>query len=291
MKIIDSHIHFSNIESFKKTAKELSFLDYSSEGLKKEMSNSDIIITVGMGLTETFNGGFPDNNSKNPMNLDLEEKLPHFIAECIGINPIKLIEDKESELINIENSLKKDNVVGIKIYAGYYHFHVWDNVYENVYKLAEKYDLPVVIHSGDTYSERGLLKYSHPLNVDELALKFRKVNFIISHFGDPWIMDTAEVISKNSNVYADLSGLIVGDESDVNKFKNERLFVDHIKRGLIYADNYKKVIFGSDWPLVKIEPYIDFIKHLIPEEYYEDVFYNNSLRVFKRLKNLINEDI
>lgn len=289
MKIIDAHIHFSNIESFKKTATDISFLDYSSKGLGNEFDNSNIILGVGMGVTETSSGGFPDNESSNPMNLDLENELPKFIAECVGINPIKLIEDEENELINIENYLRKEYVVGIKIYAGYYHYHVWDNVYNDVYKLAQKYDLPVVIHCGDTYSERGLLKYSHPLNVDELAFKYRDVNFIISHFGDPWIMETAEVISKNSNVYADLSGLIVGEENKVNRFKNERLFVDHIKRGLVYADNYSKIIFGSDWPLVKIEPYIDFIKYLVKEEYHEDVFYNNALRVFKRLSNFIKE--
>ncbi|WBW99235.1 amidohydrolase family protein [Oceanirhabdus sp. W0125-5] len=283
MKIIDAHMHFSNIESFKRTAEELSFIDYSSKGILKEYDENGVVYGIGMGLTEGEEGGFPDVNSINPMCLDLE-KNPDNVLTCIGINPVVLDteneEIKEQELKRIEEALKEKNVVGIKIYAGYYHYHVWDEVYTPVYKLAEKYKLPVVIHSGDTYSERGLLKYSKPLEVDELALKFRWVNFIIAHFGDPWVMETAEIISKNSNVYADISGLIVGNEAKVQKFMNEKLFMEHFKRAFVYADNYKKILFGTDWPLVRVKPYIEFVKELIPEEHWEDVFYNNAAKLF-----------
>ena len=52
MKIIDSHIHVSNIESFKYTANNISFLDYSPSGLKEEFQKSGIVAAIGMGLTE-----------------------------------------------------------------------------------------------------------------------------------------------------------------------------------------------------------------------------------------------
>ena len=169
--------------------------------------------------------------------------------------------------------------MGIKIYAGYYHYHVWDEVYTPLYELARKHNLPVVIHQGDTFSEKGLLKYAHPLEIDELAMKFRDVNFVIAHFGDPWIMTAAEVAAKNKNVFIDLSGLIVGNAKDVEHFTNDD-FKSHIRRGLVYLDNYKKVMFGSDWPLVDLNSYIDFIKSLIPIEFHEDVFYSNAKKLF-----------
>ncbi len=284
MKIIDAHLHFSNIESFKKTAKEISYLNYSLEGLNIEFQECDIVAGIAMGLSESKTGDFPDYTAENPMLLDLNEKTPDNLYCCVGINPFRLkSEDKNKELDKIEAALRSSKTAGIKIYAGYYPFYVYDNIYGPIYELAIKYNLPVVIHSGDTYSERGLLKYSHPLNVDELAISYRKINFIIAHFGDPWIMDTAEIIRKNHNVYADLSGLIVGDVENVKRFSNERLFVDHIKRGLVYTDNYQKVLFGSDWPLVQIKPFIEFVKQLIPEKYYDYVFCNNALNVFKRI--------
>lgn len=273
MKIIDAHIHFSNIESFKSAALK-SKVDYNRLGLQ---NFEDICIEsfIGMGVTESAPGLFPDSLAESPMILDLEEN-PNNLYTVIGINPNTISEN----LDKIEQCLQ-ENAIGLKIYAGYYHYHVWDKVYHPVYNLAQKYNVPVVIHSGDTYSERGLLKYSMPIEVDELALMFREVNFIIAHFGDPWIMETAEIISKNPNVYADLSGLIVGTRDDVERFMFEPLFLNHIKRGLIYADNYKKVIFGSDWPLVDIEAYVDFVKALVPEKHWDDVFYQNAIRVFK----------
>lgn len=281
MKIIDAHIHFSKIHSFTKTAIELSKVDYSYEGYRQEFSGSNVLMSIGMGATEQSKGGFPDSESPNPMLLDLEDSLPKNLYTCIGINPVRLVgKSREFELSRIEEKLKEKEVVGIKIYAGYYHFHVHDDIYTPIYQLASKYRLPVVIHSGDTYSDRGLLKYSHPLNVDELAVRFRDVNFIIAHLGDPWVMDCAEIISKNPNAYADISGLIVGDETKVIGESQKRLFVDHIKRALVYADNYEKILFGSDWPLVDLNAYIKFIKSIVPEEFHKDVFYNNALKVF-----------
>ncbi len=284
MKIIDAHLHFSKIESFEKTAKDISFVDYSAIGLTREFENNNIIAGIGMGVTEEIRGGFPDVSSSNPMALDLEDKLPRKLAYCVGVNPVKLVgESKEKELLQIEEELK-NNAIGIKIYAGYYPFYVYDSVYDPIYALAEKYDIPVVIHSGDTYSDRGLLKYSHPLTVDELAVKYRNIKFVIAHLGDPWVMETAELVRKNSNVFTDISGLIVGDKKEIERMKSEKLFVEHIKRALVYADNNFKILFGSDWPLVQIGPYIEFIKELIPTEFHEHVFYRNALRVFSKLQ-------
>lgn len=285
MKIIDAHIHFSDVQSFRNTAKNVSNVDYSSKGLNKELNECGIVAGIGMGLEETKPNHFPDYTTKNPMLLNLETEVPHNVYTCIGINPIELKKDKKSELYKIEKQLNCKTTVGIKIYSGYYPFYVYDEIYNEVYNLAEYFNIPVVIHSGDTYSQRGLLKYAQPLSIDELAVRFRKVNFIVAHFGDPWVMDTAEIVLKNSNVYADLSGLIIGDFSNVNKFSNEKLFIEHIKRGIIYADSYEKILFGSDWPLVQISPYINFIKQLIPQKHYDDVFYNNAIKLFTKLKN------
>ena len=64
MKIIDAHIHFSNIKSFHDVSKK-SEVDYSLEGFKKEFKD---VIAVGMGLTETEDV-FPSKDTLNPMKL------------------------------------------------------------------------------------------------------------------------------------------------------------------------------------------------------------------------------
>nr|WP_090892567.1 TatD family hydrolase [Evansella caseinilytica] len=283
MKIIDAHIHLSHIQSFHDTAKNLSQLDYSLQGLKKEMKENGVVLAIGMGLREIEGGeGFPDASPPTPMGLDMLKKPDPNIVYCAGVNPYRL---GKQDLVQLEKSLLLPEVVGIKIYLGYYPFYAYDRVYEPVYELAKAYRVPVVFHSGDTYSERGLLKYAQPLTLDEVAVKHRDVMFVMAHFGDPWMLDAAEVVYKNRNMFADLSGLIVGDRRQVQRIRSTPHFFDHMKHALAFCDHYEKFIFGTDWPLVQMAPYIEFVKEYMPSFAWKDVFFNTALRVFPKIKN------
>ncbi|GAF15492.1 amidohydrolase [Bacillus sp. JCM 19045] len=57
-------------------------------------------------------------------------------------------------------------------------------MYKPVYHLAEKHHVPVVFHTGDTYAENAILKYAHPLTIDEVAVQHRNVTFVMAHLGD-----------------------------------------------------------------------------------------------------------
>lgn len=287
MKIIDAHVHYSNIAAFHETAQTLAHIDYTGEGLLEEFRRSGVIAGVGMGVTETVAGAFPDSAALNPMLLDLSETLPDNLFTCVGINPLTL--HLEGQLEALEQSLQRSDVVGIKLYAGYYHFNVGDEIYDPVYKLAAAYSLPVVIHGGLTYADQGLLKYSHPLSMEETFLKHREITFMLCHLGDPWVMDTAALLEKNPNLYTDLSGWIVGDQAKVDRLLTEQTYTDHFRRALVFAEKYDRLVFGTDWPLVPLDAYITFVKHLVPEAYHEDVFYNNALRVFPKLAERIRE--
>ncbi|MCE7791199.1 amidohydrolase family protein [Salipaludibacillus sp. CUR1] len=282
MKIIDAHIHVSHIQSFYQTAKKMSRVDYSFRGLKKEMEQNGVTLAVGMGVREIEGGtGFPDKAPPTPMGLDLLPEGHKSVYCCTGVNPYKL---GRKELARLEKDLLKPHVTGIKIYLGYYPFYAHDPVYDPVYSLAAHYNVPVVFHTGDTYSERGILKYAHPLTIDEVAVQHRNVTFVLAHFGDPWMLDAAEVVYKNSNVFADLSGLIIGDEKEVRRLSGTPHFFDHLKHGLAFCDNYEKLMFGTDWPLVRMKPYIEFIQSHIPSSYWDDVFYNTAMHVYPKLR-------
>jgi predicted TIM-barrel fold metal-dependent hydrolase len=122
------------------------------------------------------------------------------------------------------------------------------------------------------------------LTLDEVAVEHRDINFVMAHFGDPWTLDGAEVVYKNRNMYADLSGLVVGTGEDLKRYKDSPRFFNHLKHALTFTDNYKKFLFGTDWPLIPVQPYIDFVKSIIPKEYHEDVFYNTALKVFPKIE-------
>lgn len=134
------------------------------------------------------------------------------------------------------------------------------------------------------------MKYAHPLTVDEVAVEHREVNLMMAHLGDPWVLDGAEVVYKNRNVFADLSGLsglIVGDAAGCARQKDSPLVFAHLRQALAYSGQYEKMLFGTDWPLAPVEPYLQFVQELIPESYHEDVFYRTASRVFPKIAPLV----
>jgi len=280
MKIIDAHVHYSRIASFEDCARRISLVDYSEVGYLNETKANGVVASVCMGLVENTPAGFPDASAKTPMIADLTEKIPSNMSLCFGINPLTVNQNSLAEMED-QITCSVNKIVGMKIYAGYYHFDVCDPVYDPVYRLAEKHDLVIVIHTGDTYSVRGLLKYSHPLCVDALAYAHPDMKIMACHMGVPWVFDACGVAQKNPNVYLDISGMYVGGASYIEKQGSNELINDRYRQALAYLDNYDKVLFGTDWPLVPMETYINFCKKIVPLEEYEKVFYQNAVKLFR----------
>jgi predicted TIM-barrel fold metal-dependent hydrolase len=209
--------------------------------------------------------------------LPLKPKTQFQFARCAGL----ALDTKPAE---VEQGIKKGDYQCIKVYLGYVPRWAYDKAYEPFYRLAEKYQLPVVFHTGDPYDKDAPVKYADPLTVDEVAIKFRKVNFVLAHLGNPWIQSAAEVTYKNDNVYADTSALMLGDLDQANPESVEELVVKPIRWFYLYVENPKKILFGTDWPLCKIGPYLRAVQKAIPKEHWDDVFYQNAARIFKLSK-------
>ena len=58
--------------------------------------------------------------------------------------------------------------------------------------------------------------------MDEVAVDHPTREFVLAHVGNPWLTDAAEVVYKNLNVWADLSGLVVGDAEVVRRTTERR---------------------------------------------------------------------
>lgn len=168
-------------------------------------------------------------------------------------------------------------IVGLKLYPGYEPFFPSDPALDPVYALAQEYRVPVMLHSGDTFTPTGKLKYAHPLTVDEVAVDHPDVNFIICHLGNPWIRDCMEVVYKNQNVYTDISGLVLGDFTD----RFEEFMRKQLQEMLEYGVEPEKVLFGTDWPIASMESYLEFIDQLrIPARDRRKIMWENAARLF-----------
>jgi predicted TIM-barrel fold metal-dependent hydrolase len=183
-----------------------------------------------------------------------------------------------------EEVLATGRVVALKGYLGYLYYEPAHPNYRRYYELAAKYRVPVFFHTGDTYSPMAKLRFAHPLGVDEVAVDHPDTRFVMCHIGNPWVTDCAEVVYKNMNVWADLSGLIVGDEvdfaSEEGRERAEELAFE-IRRAVRYSERPNRFLYGTDWPLAPMPAYRDFIRTAVPEEYHECVFEENARLLFR----------
>lgn len=263
MRILDAHLHINEGNSYFNDIAGLSGQENTADYLLGEFKKNGIVSGIIMG-----NSGaqFP------------ERRYPDGLFYCVGVKYDELIKSPNSMLANIERHLTAPACVGIKFYPGYDYAYIYDNAYDPVYALARKYNKPVAVHTGLTASSGALLKYAHPLTLDEAATKYPDINFIMCHFGCPWYMDAAAVIMKNKNVYADLSGLFEY-RIDVNSTLKSRFCLE-LQNWLGFLNDYERIMFGTDWPLADYSGYIKVIKAIIPVKYHEAVFFNNANTIY-----------
>ena len=266
LKIIDAHLHFANESYFDEIAIKANH-ENSAAHLENCYKNLNIVHGIVMG-----------NQSLNVA----DHNYPKFLSYCIGLdNSVWSPEDWRRNLILIEENLMRRECVGIKLYPGYLHFYVSDDSLAPLYKLAIKYNKPVAVHTGLTAMSGAYLKYSHPLVIDEAAAKFPNVQFVMCHLGEPYINDAVAVLSKNPNVAADLSGMLEGKIYNMEKFLTKKKFyVDQMRGWLEYLDDYKRIMFGTDWPLANLSDYIEFTKAFIPQEVWQQVFYKSAVDIY-----------
>lgn len=87
-----------------------------------------------------------------------------------------------------------------------------------------------------------------------------------------------EVVYKNKNVYADISGLVLGDFS----YKFERYMKNEIEEMITYAGDPKYLLYGTDWPISKMNSYLKFMNELeLPDEKKELILWKNAAKLFK----------
>jgi predicted TIM-barrel fold metal-dependent hydrolase len=191
---------------------------------------------------------------------------------------ISYLNFKQSDLQEINEYLKDGLIKGLKLYPGYEPFYPYDNRLKVIYDMAVEFDVPVMFHSGDTYSPTGRIKFSHPIHIDDVAVDNPEMKIVICHLGNPWIKDCMEVVYKNKNVFTDFSGLVLGNFSD----KFEKYMKKEIEEMITYAGDPKYLLYGTDWPISNMDSYLKFIKEIdLPDEKKELIMWKNAAELFK----------
>lgn len=267
--IIDAHTHISKItgtkfaESFEK----------DKQYLLDELRDNKIdlaLVLAGFTKDESFN-----------VNSSTLAKMVAGSDKLKAVGSIDVLNYTQDDLAELEGLLKNGDIVGVKLYTGYQHFYPADPKCLPIYELCVKYGRPVIFHSGDTlpgYIVDPKVKYSHPLQIDEVAADLPSLKIVIAHMGNPWLIDCAELLYKNPNVYADISGLVVGENLETPYGK---LMRGRILELMAYTEGNDKLIYATDWPLCPMKTYLKFVDNLgLSSDRLDRLMYKNAKEVF-----------
>ena len=262
--IIDCHVHLNNYHE-----QEAISLEQSLDKLQEAMQEAGVVYSLV--LTSYIVSAHRPSTAQVVKAI---EKIPS-LGVVAGISYLNY---RQRDLRELADFLSAGLVKGLKLYPGYEPFYPHDPRLKVVYDLAEEFDVPVMIHTGDTYTPTGKVKYAHPLEVDEVAVDHRNVKLVICHLGNPWLVDCMEVVYKNSNVYADFSGLILGEFTEAF----EDYMEEQIGEVILYAGEPRKFLYGSDWPICSMKSYVEFVKQLrLPAPDLQAIMYENCRQLFR----------
>ena len=151
----------------------------------------------------------------------LLKHLDHF-AGYLSFNPLY---GKELSA-ELDNFFKRGFFIGFKILAGYWKVPVTDSSYDVVWKYADKYRLPILLHTWDD-------SYNSPAMLKDIVKKYPSASFLLGHSGGGTRgrIEAEELALANPNVFLEFCGT----------FCTPRPFEDSMK--IVGID---RVLFGSD---------------------------------------------
>jgi predicted TIM-barrel fold metal-dependent hydrolase len=169
--------------------------------------------------------------------------------------------------------VEEHGVRGFKFHPSMQAFEPSDRQHYPLYAELESLGVPALFHTGQTGIGSGLpggrgikLRYSDPMLLDDVAADFPGLTIILAHPSVPWQDAAIAVAQHKANVYIDLSGW------------SPKYFPPQLVRA---AGSFlkHKVLFGSDYPLLRPERWLkDFAELEIREEVRPLILKENAVR-------------
>lgn len=242
--IIDSHMHIGYED--KLSTDSVGFM--KSKGIWEEMraklSPQGLIetldqagIDLGVIFPLTFMPPDGDWQALNEMTAEYVQAYPDRLLGYAVINP----QNVEASLKELERCADDLGMRGIKLHPSMQTFYPNEEGFAPVFEFAQDRGWPVLCHTGASTSTH-LDKYSHPLLLDEVAVRFPELKLIMAHTGRPWYQDAGLLLRKHVNVHCDLCAN-VGRTGDTALLEGVLTFTK------VYADGLKRMLFASDFPI------------------------------------------
>ncbi len=151
----------------------------------------------------------------------------------------------------LEEGHQNFGLKGIKLMPMYAGFSPNSAELDYLWQYATKHGLPVLCHTGTTFVRQAPLKYTLPVLIDDVAIRFPDVKIIMAHLSHPYEGECVVTIRKHPNVYADCSAL---------HYRPFQLY-----QSLMLLQEYgvwNKLLFGSDYPFTTVDASLSGMRNL-----------------------------
>ena len=100
--------------------------------------------------------------------------------------------------------------------------------------------------------------------------------------GDKILDRTLDKVGGKGLFVKELDAALLEGRVDLSRYQQEQTgWLSLLRTWLTAMDRWEDLLFGTDWPIVNLAEYVDFIRLLVPEARWEQVFFHNANRVYQ----------
>ena len=170
-----------------------------------------------------------------------------YVAQYVNEHPERLagfacvdLNDKDA-VDEMEECVHRLGLHGLKLLPIYQHFDPTESRFFPLYERAQDLDIPILWHMGATVLRRAPLKLSHPLLLQDIALRFPRLRMIVAHLAHPWEVETIALLRQCPNLWADISAL------HYRPWRFYNSMITAVEYGV-----FDKILLGSDFSAATI---------------------------------------
>ena len=194
--------------------------------------------------------------SKMPSNSEIADLVRREGKRLIGFSSVDPSTGK-SALSDLRESHDALGLKGLKLNPAMQAFDPTGPEALETYAEAEKLEMPILVHTGLTFSNRFSIRNNQPSIYDDIARKHPKLRLCLAHMGWPWVLDAVAVTIRNPNVYLDTAGTFAGTPTETMK-----QITSIISTRVIENTLGDRLIFGSDYPRIEMNKMFNAVSSL-----------------------------
>ncbi len=198
------------------------------------------------------------------------ESINRFIADVVNEYPDRMyglgtLHPDSKDMRGDVEQLVKLGLKGVKLHPDIQAFKLDDYRFLKAYELCEEYNLPLLIHTGDSRYD-----YSNPNRLIPILDIYENLTVVGAHFGGWSIWDEAtKQLYKKDNFYVDCSSSFYALSDEKIKF-------------LISEYGTDRVLFGTDYPMWTPKDEAERLYSLgYSDEDMEKMFCKNAIKVYR----------